>query len=103
MQIDGITHHTGSILEDFDNFFHIDPATTSEPPPNWDDRPYLHDEALLKKIEEVDKYIPDPEEQIPENIQISDFKPKLIVNPEYERLFAEYEIKNTNPNFHGKW
>ena len=103
VQIDGIMHHTGSILEDFDNFFQIDPAATLDPPPNWDDRPYFHDEELLKKIEEVDKYIPDPEEQIPENTQISDFKPNLIVNPEYERLFAEYEIKNANPNFHGKW
>lgn len=58
---------------------------------------------MLAQLDAIDKYIPDPEAEIPPYTNVSEWKPPEIVNPEFERLYAEYEEMQRNPNYRGRW
>ena len=58
---------------------------------------------LQEKLARTNPYIPDPDEVIPPYTNVGDWEPRLIVNPEYERLYEEFERKQRNPNYQGRW
>ena len=86
--MDGINYKSGKITEDFEGFYigMVDPEANTKPT-DWDDRPYIVDEALQERLARMDPYMPDPDEEIPPFTNVGDWEPRLVVNPEYERLY----------------
>ena len=87
--VDDKDYKNGKISEHFENLM-TDNVSSKKKPRSWVEEPYHENEELLEELNSIRKYIPDPNEVIPPYTNLSDWKPKEVVNPEYERKYAEY-------------
>ena len=90
--VDGERRRSGKITGDFDGFGEAaETGYTQSKPSSRGGKPYQVDEEVLAQLQAVDKYLPDPDAEIPPYTNVSEWTPPEIVNPEFERLYAAYE------------